>query len=307
MSAKQSILFLLPVLAVGFLAGCGESGTSGSGESDVEVLFNGTDLTGWTGNPDNWSVVDGVIVGTTTDDNPLPYNQFLIWEGAPVEDFELTAELRLTSDGNNSGIQYRAAVREDLGENVVAGYQCDMHPAVWANGMLYDEKGRGILCKRGMKAVITADGKAKVVGELPMEPEFDTNAWSTYKITARGNHLVHEVNGVQTVDVYDHHVEERDLSGVIAFQIHRGPAMKIEIRNVTLKRLDKSEPTPADATPVPSDAPDVNPPKPKPAGKGKAQGNGKGKGGAKAGGKAPAKAKPKAPAKEAPKAPAKAE
>jgi hypothetical protein len=265
MSAKQSILFLLPVLAVGFLAGCGESGTSGSGESDVEVLFNGTDLTGWTGNPDNWSVVDGVIVGTTTDDNPLPYNQFLIWEGAPVEDFELTAELRLTSDGNNSGIQYRAAVREDLGENVVAGYQCDMHPAVWANGMLYDEKGRGILCKRGMKAVITA----------------------------RGNHLVHEVNGVQTVDVYDHHVEERDLSGVIAFQIHRGPAMKIEIRNVTLKRLDKSEPTPADATPVPADAPDVNPPKPKPAGKGKAKGNGKGKGGAKAGGKA----KPKAPAK----------
>ena len=102
---------------------------------EEEILFNGKDLDGWKGNPDNWKVENGTIVGTTTDDAPLPFNQFLIWEGDPVEDFELTAELKLTTDGNNSGIQYRAQLRPDIGEYVVSGYQCDMHPAIWANGM----------------------------------------------------------------------------------------------------------------------------------------------------------------------------
>ncbi|MEM1442761.1 MAG: DUF1080 domain-containing protein, partial [Verrucomicrobiota bacterium] len=234
----------LSIVAAAFLVGCGEEEESASAGEEVEVLFNGKDLTGWTGNPDNWSVVDGTIVGTTTDDNPLPYNQFLIYEGEPVADFELTAELRLTSDGNNSGIQYRAQLRPDLGDFVVSGYQCDMHPFVWANGMFYDEKGRGILAKRGMEAVITPEGKAMQVGDLGQEPEFDTTEWSTYKITAKGNHFVHEVNGVKTVDVYDHQESERELEGVIAFQIHKGPAMKIEIRNITLKRLEQSEVTP---------------------------------------------------------------
>ena len=240
------------------------------GEDDVEVLFNGKDLTGWSGKKANWSVVDGVIVGTTTDEDPLPYNQFLIWEGGEVEDFVLTAELKLTSNGNNSGIQYRAKLRPDLGEQVVSGYQCDMHPAVWANGMGYEEKGRGIICKRGMKAVITPEGKAKIVGELPMEPEFDTSEWSTYKITAKGNHLVHEVNGVKTIELHDHQKEARALSGVIAFQIHKGAAMKIEIRNIKLKRLPKAELISLDETPIPKGAPDVNPPR-KPKAKAKAK------------------------------------
>lgn len=277
----------LSIVAVGFLAGCGgpDSANVSSGD-EAEIIFNGTDLTGWKGNLENWSVVDGTIVGTTTDESPLPYNQFLIYEGDPVEDFELTAELKLTSDGNNSGIQYRAQLRPDLGDHVVSGYQCDMHPFVWANGMLYDEKGRGIVAKRGMKVVITPEGKAMQVGDLSMTPEFNTGEWSTYKITAKGNHLTHEVNGVQTVDVYDHQEAERDMSGVIAFQIHKGPAMKVEIRKVTLKRLPGADVIAAEATPVPADAKPVNPPR-KP--KGKAKGN-------KGPGKAKAKAKEKAPA-----------
>ena len=243
------------------------------GEDKAEELFNGKDLTGWSGKAENWSVVDGVIVGKTTDEDPLPYNQFLIWEGGEVEDFELTADLKLTSNGNNSGIQYRSQLRPDLGEQVVSGYQCDMHPAVWANGMGYHEKGRGIICKRGMKVVITPEGKPKIVGELPMEPEFNTGEWNTYKITAQGNHIVHEINGVLTNDMVDHDEEGRALSGVIAFQIHKGPAMKIEIRNVTMKRLPKADLVSPDETPIPEGAADVNPPK-KPKGKGKAKAKG---------------------------------
>ncbi|MAS95580.1 MAG: hypothetical protein CMO55_20460 [Verrucomicrobiales bacterium] len=259
--SRRMISCFAAVIAVSFAIPIGWA-------DEEEILFNGKDLDGWKGNPDNWKVENGTIVGTTTDDAPLPFNQFLIWEGDPVEDFELTAELKLTTDGNNSGIQYRAQLRPDIGEYVVSGYQCDMHPAIWANGMLYDEKGRGIVCKRGMKVVVPEGGGARVVGDLGQEPEFDTGEWTTYKITAKGNHIVHEVNGVQTVDFYDHEESERDLSGVIAFQIHRGPAMKVEIRNVTLKRFPKAELVSPEETPIPEGAPLVNPPK-KPKGKAK--------------------------------------
>ena len=57
-------------------------------------LFNGKDLTGWEGNPESWSVQDGGITGVTTDEKPLPYNQFLIWRGGTVKNFELTAKIR---------------------------------------------------------------------------------------------------------------------------------------------------------------------------------------------------------------------
>ncbi len=278
--------FSLIILSAAFagitLSACSKSDPAPAADTDkAEVLFNGKDLTGWRGNPDNWKVVDGTIVGTTTDESPLPYNQFLIWEGE-VEDFELTAELKLTSDGNNSGIQYRAQLRPDLGDHVVSGYQCDMHPFIWANGMLYDEKGRGIVAKRGMEVVVNGEGKAMITGDLGEDPEFNTGEWSNYKITARGNHLVHEVNGTKTVDVYDHDEKDRELSGVIAFQIHKGPAMKVEIRNVTLKRLPKAELTAPDVTPIPADAKPVNPPKPAAKGKGKGKGKDKGKGKGKA-------------------------
>ncbi|MCB1231245.1 MAG: DUF1080 domain-containing protein [Verrucomicrobiae bacterium] len=228
--------------------------------AETETLFNGTDLSGWKGDPKIWSVVDGIVTGVTSDEDPLSYNKFLIWAGKPVEDFKLTVDLKLTGD-SNSGIQYRSDERPELGEYVVSGYQCDMHPAVWANGMLYEEKERGILCKRGMKVVITPEGKAKIVENLGEEPEFKVGEWNTYTVIARGNHLVHMINDTVTTEIWDHQESERALSGTIAFQVHRGPAMKIEIRNAKLERLPKAELVPFSETPVPADAPDVNPPK----------------------------------------------
>src|SRR3954469_5508082 len=67
-------------------------------------LFNGKDLTGWDGNPELWSVEDGCITGKTTGPEQLPYNQFLIWRGGVVKNFELHAKIK--ESGNNSGVQY---------------------------------------------------------------------------------------------------------------------------------------------------------------------------------------------------------
>ena len=213
------------------------------GFADTLMLFNGEDLTDWSGDPRFWSVEDGVIVGQTTEDNPTEENTFLIWEGGTVEDFEITFDFKLT--GGNSGMQYRS---EDLGDWSVSGYQGDLDAENMWTGMLYEEQGRGIVARRGQRVVIEGDDSTEtfnVVGSVgdpdSLAEQIDLSDWNTYEIIAEGNHLVHKVNGNVTVDVTDNQEEKRSDSGIIAFQIHRGPPMKIELRDITLNRLSPSQ------------------------------------------------------------------
>src|SRR5690606_17454145 len=83
------------------------------GEDGFVELFNGKDLSGWDGNPELWSVEDGVITGRTKSPEDLAYNQFLIWRGGTLKNFELSVKVKVTGD-NNSGVQYRS---KELPEN----------------------------------------------------------------------------------------------------------------------------------------------------------------------------------------------
>ncbi len=214
-------------------------------------LFNGKDLSGWDGNPELWSVQNGVITGITKADEPLPYNQFLIWRDGKVKNFELRVTLRQT--GNNSGIQYRSRELPDVGKWSIGGYQCDVHPTPANNAMLYDERGRGIVAKNGQEVIVDAAGTKWLVKEqAPIEVVVPD--WNEYKIIARGNHLIHQVNGKTTADIIDHQESERELEGLLAFQVHRGPAMKVEIKDIFLKVLPDRDLLSPDQKPVPKDA-----------------------------------------------------
>ena len=116
-----------------------------AGEKQV---FNGKDLSGWEGNPKLWSVQDGAITGKTSDsgDTKISHNTFLIWKDGKVSDFELTFKYRI--EKGNSGIQYRSKQLEPgLFGPVVSGYQADFEAGKTYSGILYEEKGRGILAK----------------------------------------------------------------------------------------------------------------------------------------------------------------
>ena len=204
-------------------------------EEGFVSLFNGRDLSGWQGDRELWSVQDGAITGVTRGPEHLEYNKFLIWDGE-ASDFELRCEFRLEGK-NNSGVQYRSQHDKQRGDWVVVGYQADIHANAPYTGMLYDEKGRGILAKRGEQVVIAADGK-KTVKPLGGEVKpVDLQEWHELTIIARGNRLIHKLDGVVTVDVTDHQKAEAEAKGVIAFQVHRGPSMKAQFRNVRLKKL----------------------------------------------------------------------
>lgn len=213
-------------------------------EPKTTKLFNGKDLTGWDGNMKLWSVQDGAITGKTTDDGEtkLKHNTFLVWKGGTVKNFELTFKYRI--EKGNSGVQYRSKLLKQ-GEQgpVVGGYQADFEAGKTYSGILYDEQGRGILATRGQKTVIKAgeDGKHKVevTGEVGKSDEIQaairSEGWNDYTIVARGNRLQHYINGKKTIDVTDQDAQRAPKEGILALQIHTGPAMVVQFKDLVLK------------------------------------------------------------------------
>ncbi len=215
------------------------------GHAAPKNLFNGKDLTGWEGNPDLWSVQDGVITGRTTAEKPAAGNTFLIWKDGEVTDFEITFKYKMTpGDAKkyvNSGLQFRSKI-VDPAKFVVAGYQADLEYGPKYSGILYEEKGRGILALRGQKVKITqgADPKKPVIvvtGEAGNSDEIQAaihqDDWNEYKIIVTGNHIQQFINGKATVDVTDE-TAEAAKKGILAFQLHGGPPMQIQFKDIVL-------------------------------------------------------------------------
>ena len=263
-----------------------------SAQDGFKPLFNGKDLTGWDGNPELWSVEDGCITGKTTGPEQLSYNQFLIWRGGKVKNFELHAKIKET--GNNTGIQYRSKELPENGKWSIGGYQCDIHPAHPNNAMVYEERGRGIIVQNGQGVVIDPEGKRWLASEH--EPvKVDIAEWHEYTVIAQGNHLIHKIDGKVTIDLLDFEESKRAFEGLLAFQIHRGPAMNVQIKDVMLKELPDGGVISFEKSAIPSDAQIIEAKAPaKGKGKGKAQPPAPAKGDAK-GKNAAAKAKPKRP------------
>ena len=216
-------------------------------QAEETQLFNGKDLTGWKGVEGFWSVKDGAITGTTTPDNPAKKNTFLVWQDGKPGDFVLTFKYRLLdADGKgegyaNSGVQYRSKV---LDEDywVVGGYQADMELGKNYSGILYEEKGRGILAKRGQKVVIEDGDNPKkpiinVVGETTPSDEVQAGIkqgeWNEYKIVAKGKVLEHWINGKLSVHVTDN-TAVAPKEGVIALQLHQGKPMTAQFKDLVL-------------------------------------------------------------------------
>lgn len=220
-------------------------------EPAFRPLFNGKDLTSWDGNPAVWSVRDGALTGVTTGPESLPYNQFLIWRGGTVKNFELHAKLRQT--GNNSGIQYRSKELPAVGPWSMGGYQCDAHSRLSSNGKLYEELGRTTLAENGQSVVVDPQGVRWLVAEH--EPiTVDSAEWNDFTIIAQGNHVIHKINGRVTVEVWDFETKARQPEGLLAIQIHRGPAMTAQVKEIMLKVLPDAPELPFNPSLIPAGA-----------------------------------------------------
>jgi hypothetical protein len=210
-------------------------------EPGFQPIFDGKTLDGWEGNPTYWRVEEGSLVGEITPATVIKSNTFIIWRGGRPKDFELKLEYRITPAGN-SGINYRSVVVADPvtpgNKFAMRGYQCDIDGKKQYVGNNYEEKGRLFLAVRGQltrvvggrpPVVVSSFGDAAELGKLV------TDDWNAVHVTARGNTLIHAINGRLMTLVTDDDPDNRPVDGLLGMQVHVGPPMKVEYRNIRLK------------------------------------------------------------------------
>ena len=244
----ESLARVLILAASASPALCAMPIACGTADVGFQILFNGKDLSGWDGPRMIWSVQDGAITGRTTEQNQLNENAFLVWQGGALANFELRASFRLVANNDknfaNSGIYYRSRV--DALSKQVLGYQGDMDASLPEYlGALYEDD-RGTIAKCGQRVrALRSNGKPKIEVTGATTSAADTSRlfselvaghWLTYVIIAEGNHIRHYVNGILTADVTDED-DTAAMSGVIALQVHHGPAMVVQFKNIQIKVL----------------------------------------------------------------------
>lgn len=263
MANKLKVIAATFVAAISFFVfllatagtGCSVPGRSSLSDSGYVSIFDGKTMEGWKGDPQYWKVENGNLVGEITPTTLLKSNSFIIWQGGELSDFELKLEFRITRDGN-SGVNYRSS---QLTEPAYAlrGYQADIDGQHRYTGQNYEERGRTTLAYRGeivrVKPFPGENGSSisnytknnawterVVTGSLgtidALKTEINSGDWNSCRLVIKGNRLQHYINDVLMSDVTDEDEVNGKKSGLLGVQVHVGPPMKVEYRNIMLKK-----------------------------------------------------------------------
>lgn len=222
-----------------------------------ESIFDGETLNGWDGDSTYWHVEDGILVGEITPETLLKANTFIIWQGGEPVDFELKTEFRISENGN-SGINYHSEQLDTI-PFALRGYQADIDGKNRYTGQNYEERKRTTLAYRGEKAEISSQENAEAEGSLcanvkknawqsrkileslghmdSLKTKIKTNDWNEIHLVVKGNHMRHFVNGILMSEVIDNDSINGMASGKLGMQVHVGPPMKVEYKNIRLKKL----------------------------------------------------------------------
>ncbi|WDQ15476.1 3-keto-disaccharide hydrolase [Rhodopirellula sp. P2] len=206
---------------------------------EFQSLFDGSTLTGWKAlDMRYWSVRDGAITGESTPEIPCTSNQFLVWQGGDVADFELKLKFRATGNGCNTGVQFRSEIDP---KGLAVGYQADIYQSGPYLGGVCDEQhkrdGEELLTANGTKTVIDPSGKRTVTaldGEVTMKPQGE---WNDYHITAQGQHITLRINGRVSSELIDQEEGHYDLKGILGLQLRSGRPMTVQFKDIFLKPL----------------------------------------------------------------------
>jgi hypothetical protein len=205
-------------------------------EEGFAPMFNGKDLSGWEGQPGWWEARDGVLTAESTAEKPCKKSNYLYWRGGEPADFEMRCQWRI-SDHANSGVQFRSQTRPNWD---TWGYQADMDGAGVYTGCLYQHV-RGLVARRGQKVHIDEAGK-KTVTEFGNAEELlkavRKGDWNEYRVLAEGPHIKLWINGVLMCEVEDHEPKFALRKGIIALQMHQGPPMKAEFKDLRIRVLN---------------------------------------------------------------------
>lgn len=208
-------------------------------EKGFTSIFDGETLTDWEGDSLYWYVENGNIVGEVTPETILQRNSFLIWRGGTTGDFELKLEYKISAQGN-SGINYRSFEVEEV-PFALKGYQCDIDGEGEWTGQNYEERGRQFLALRGQIAKIDKNANVFEIGKVgnknALRDFIKQDDWNECHLIIRGNTLIHIINKQIMSLVIDDDFSNRKSDGLLGVQVHVGPPMKIEFRNIRIKKF----------------------------------------------------------------------
>lgn len=251
LSIQQGLLILVGLI----IGGCNVSNRPHQNQAGFFKIFDGKTLNGWEGDPQYWRVENGNLVGEITPATLLKTNSFIIWRGGKPADFELTLEFKITQ-GGNSGINYRSMELTDV-PHALKGYQADIDGANRYTGQNYEERARTTLAYRGQKVTVkpfdetTQPASAEriknnawiqrtVAGSLgdsdSLKSKINAEDWNTCRLVIKGNRLLHYINDILMSDVTDNDSVNAKSEGLLGVQVHVGPPMKVEYRNIMLKQ-----------------------------------------------------------------------
>ena len=250
----------IPQLFLTFLilfSGCKTSHSQQKSEKGFKPIFDGKTLNGWSGDTKYWRVENGNLVGEITPETLLKTNSFIVWEGGEPTNFELKGEFNITEKGN-SGINYRSIKLSDV-PFAMKGYQADIDGANRYTEQNYEERGRTTLAYRGQITTIAPQPNPmtldevrakvknnawtdlKVTGSLGVSDSLKliikSQDWNTFHLVIKGNRLQHYINDILMSDVTDNDLINGKSKGFIGVQVHIGPPMKVQYRNLRIKEL----------------------------------------------------------------------
>ena len=246
-------LFIPSVLLIfGIVVGCQNKKT----DDGFVSIFNGKSLDGWKGDSTYWRVENGILIGEITPETVLSRNSFIVWQDGAPENFELKLEYRISEDGN-SGINYRSEEVQGI-PYALRGYQFDIDGKNNYTGQNYEERRRTTLAYQGQMVVLNPlpDSLSKLpVSDLvrsnawtkaetielanvaELKSHIKNNDWNSCHLIVNGNNMKHFLNGVLMSEVTDNDLLNGKKQGLIGVQVHVGPPMKVEFRNIRLKTL----------------------------------------------------------------------
>lgn len=220
-------------------------------------IFDGKSLQNWEGDINYWRVQDGALTGEVKPNNLLKNNSFIIWRGGTPTDFELKGEFKISANGN-SGVNYRSEEVKDV-PFALRGYQADIDGKNWYTGQNYEERRRTTLAFIGQKVMVnscmdvstseniqsnirnnawTCVTVTNKLGEIDsLKSTIKNNQWNRFHLIIKGNRMLHYINDVLMSDVTDNDKVNRTEKGLIGVQVHVGPAMIVQYRELQLKKL----------------------------------------------------------------------
>lgn len=212
-------------------------------EPGFKPIFDGRSLHGWE-TPDRsyWTVEERAITGRITKEHPCTVNQYLVWQGSELADFELKLKSRLNGEGGiNNGFQFRSRL---LPDHDVCGYQVDNNLQTPWLARLYDEYGRHTLAWRGERAVFAADGNRAVtkIAEAEGAAWFRLEDWHEYHLVCAGPRITLRIDGRLVAEVEDNDPRRREPQGILALQLHSGPPTVVQFKDIRVKELKAAVP-----------------------------------------------------------------